>query len=296
MKICCITNAHAGTAKVGPSELKALFAEIGMRVDFPVSKKRASIAELTTEAIKEGYDVVVAAGGDGTVNAVAGALMGTSVRLGILPLGTLNHFAKDIKIPLNIEAAMRTIATGQIKMVDVGEVNGKIFVNNSSLGLYPSIVRLREAIRKSGHHKWSAFFRAAWETFVRFPRLKLELKSPAAPDTPIVTPIIFVGNNVYEMTLANLGGRNALDQGNLWVVVPLAKTRWQLVSALFALVRGRVRPSDVFAFEAGNLIVNQTQTAVNVALDGEVLMLQPPLHFAIRPRALRVIVPVESTQ
>jgi len=294
LKILCVINAHAGAAQVGPTEIRAAVAEISINADFALSEMGTSLFQLASKAVKEGYDVVVAAGGDGTVNAVASALAGTSVRMGILPMGTLNHFAKDLKIPLDLEAALRTIAAGHTKIVDVGEVNGNIFVNNSSLGLYPSIVRLREAIEKSGHHKWPAFFRAAWETLSRFERLRIELKPSAAARTQTLTPLVFVGNNSYEMTLTNLGGRNALDHGKLWVVVPRAKTRWQLLLALFTLVRGRVRSSDVFSFETENLVVNHKQPAMNVAMDGEVLLLRPPLHYAIRPKALKVIVPVEA--
>ena len=101
--------------------------------------------------------MVVAAGGDGTVNAVASALAGSDMPLGIFPLGTFNHFARDIGIPLGPEAAAKVIATGHPKRVDVGEVNDRIFVNNSSLGVYPDIVRERESLRQQGHRKWTAF-------------------------------------------------------------------------------------------------------------------------------------------
>jgi diacylglycerol kinase family enzyme len=239
---------------------------------------------------------VVAGGGDGTVNAVASALIGTSTPMGILPMGTLNHFAKDLKVPIDMEAAVKTIVSGRVKLVDVGEVNGRLFVNNSSLGLYPSIVRLREAIQKSGYQKWPAFIRAVWAIFLRFPRLRLELKSATAPISRTVTPLLFIGNNPYETTLTQLGSRSAMDQGKLWVVVPKAETRWQLVAALFTLVRGRSVASDVSAFEAENLVVNNKRSALNIAVDGEVLLLEPPLHYQIRPKALKVIVPSETLQ
>jgi diacylglycerol kinase family enzyme len=228
------------------------------------------------------------------VNAIASALAGTSVHMGIIPMGTLNHFAKDLKIPLSAEEAVRTIVTGRVRAVDVGKVNGEVFVNNSSLGLYPAVVRLREAIQKSGYRKWTAFFQAAWKIFSRFPRLRLEIKSSAAPFTRTITPLLFIGNNNYETTLTQLGSRQALDNGKLWVALPLAKNRWQLVLALLALVRGRAGTSDVSAFEAENLIVNNRRTALNVAVDGEVLLVQTPLHYRIWPKALKVIVPADT--
>jgi len=293
LNICCIINRHAGTATELP-DLKALFAQFGTSVDIPALEGRKSIAECAAEASKNGFDIVVAAGGDGTVNAVASVLAGTSVPMGVIPSGTLNHFAKDMKIPLSVEEAVKTIVAGRVKSVDVGEVNGKVFINNSSLGLYPAVVKLREAIQKSGFHKWPSFLRAAWIIFSRFPRLRLEIASPTAPSAQAVTPLLFIGNNIYETTLALLGSRNVLDRGKLWVAIPLAKTRLQLVLALLALVRDRAGASDVSAFEVENLVVNSKRTAVNVAIDGEVLSLQPPLHYRIRPKALHVIVPAGS--
>jgi diacylglycerol kinase family enzyme len=263
--------------------------------EIPDLEEGKSIAELAAEASKDRYDVVVAGGGDGTVNAVASALAGTPVRMGVIPMGTLNHFAKDLKIPLSAEEAVRTIVAGHVTAVDIGEVNGQIFVNNSSLGLYPAVVRLRETIQKSGYRKWTAFFQAAWKLFFsRFPRLRLEIKSSAAPFTRTTTPLLFIGNNNYETALTQLGTRKVLNNGKLWVAVPLAKNRWQLVLALLALVRGRAEASDVSAFEAESLIVNNKCTALNVAIDGEVLLLQTPLHYRIWPKALKVIVPADK--
>src|SRR5581483_6186931 len=120
--------------------------------------------------------VIVAAGGDGTLNAVASALVGTDIALGVLPMGTLNHFAKDLKIPLDVAHAARAIAEGHTKTVDVGVVNGRIFVNNSSLGLYPHIVRARELKQhRPGWGKWTALVWATWLVLRRSPFLRLRL-------------------------------------------------------------------------------------------------------------------------
>src|SRR5476649_731552 len=114
-------------------------------------------------ALARGVDAVVAGGGDGTINAVASVLAGSSVALGVLPLGTLNHFAKDLNIPLDLDQAIATIARGTTAQVDVGDVNGRIFVNNSSLGLYPHIVRARDQQqRRLGRGKWTRLAGHSW--------------------------------------------------------------------------------------------------------------------------------------
>ena len=100
--------------------------------------------------------IVVAAGGDGTISSVAAAVIDSPAALGVLPLGTLNHFAKDLHIPLDLAGAIAVVAAGHVGHVDVGQVNERVFVNNSSIGIYPSIVEEREALRRRGHRKWPA--------------------------------------------------------------------------------------------------------------------------------------------
>src|SRR4029077_18325609 len=106
-----------------------------------MASKTADITTLAKGLLQSGRRTLVAAGGDGTVNAVAAAIVGSEAVLGILPLGTLNHFAKDLKLPLDLEGAVRTLKTGSVQKVDVAQVNGRVFVNNSGLGLYPSMVK-----------------------------------------------------------------------------------------------------------------------------------------------------------
>ena len=143
--------------------------------------------------------VIVAGGGDGTVSTVAAALVDTDICLGVLPLGTLNHFAKDLGLPLDLEAAVRCIATGVTSRVDVGEVNGRVFVNNSSLGLYPDIVRDREQQQKRfGRGKWHALLRASIAALRRYPFLQVSL-AVEGRERAYRTPFVFIGNNAYRM-------------------------------------------------------------------------------------------------
>ena len=140
-----------------------------------VTKRGDDISSLTARALSEHRYPVVAGGGDGTVNAVAGKLAGTDTALGVLPMGTLNHFAKDVGIPLNLHAAVRTLFTGQITKVDVGEVNDRVFVNNSGVGFYPHFVRQREEQEKHGHLKRVAFILALRALVRRYFRLRMKL-------------------------------------------------------------------------------------------------------------------------
>lgn len=118
---------------------------MGLDADITLAQSGAEMIATAEQALRDGAPIVVAGGGDGTINAVASVVVGSGTPFGVLPLGTLNHFAKDLNIPLELDAAIANVAQGVPHQVDVGEVNGRIFLNNSSLGLYPDIVRDRES-------------------------------------------------------------------------------------------------------------------------------------------------------
>ena len=173
-----IVNASAGAGRTieWAAELTRKFRANGMDVDVTLAKTGIQTIETAQRAQAQGATIIVAGGGDGTINAVASVVAGTRIALGVLPLGTLNHFAKDLHIPLNLDEAIRTIANGRPLHVDVGEINDKIFLNNSSLGLYPDIVRERENLqRRLGRGKWSAFFWATLAALRRYPFVNARL-------------------------------------------------------------------------------------------------------------------------
>jgi diacylglycerol kinase family enzyme len=139
---------NAGARKAEDSavqrQLVQLFTARGLRADIQLARSGAGIVELARRATKADSSVVVAAGGDGTINAVASELVGSNKILGVLPMGTLNHLAKDLGMPLDLESAVDIIAQQTLSRIDIGEVNGRYFLNNSGLGLYPGIVHERE--------------------------------------------------------------------------------------------------------------------------------------------------------
>ncbi len=177
-----ILNGAAGPDEKGEDvdeNIRQLFAAAGKEAEIQHPDETHDLVALAKAAAESDSDVVVAGGGDGTISAVAGALVGTGKTLGVLPLGTLNHFAKDLGLPLELPEAIETIAHGAVREVDTGEVNGRIFLNNSSLGLYPQVVaRREEQEEKLGRGKWPAFFAAAVQTLRRYP--SLSLRSDAA--------------------------------------------------------------------------------------------------------------------
>ena len=243
-------------------------------------------------AVAEGAKLVVAGGGDGTISAVAGALAGSDTRLGILPLGTLNHFARDLGIPFDPDAAARLIAQGRDRRVDVAEVNGRVFINNSAVGLYPLMVRDREAQRsKLGRSKRWAMAVAAVRTLLRFSSQRLVLtvnKERARVDTPL----LFVGNNAYRLEMPGAGTRERLDGGELCVVLLRRKSRFGFCSAVARALVGRDRTIDLEHMDGvRQLKVDSPHASLAISVDGETERFEPPLVYRIRPGALRVIAP-----
>lgn len=287
MRIVVVQNEGAGSVRP-PEEVRAALAAAGVEADVRVVPG-PSLAEAARAAAAAGADAVVASGGDGTVSAVAGALAGTATPLGILPQGTLNHFARDLGIPLDLAEAARVIAAGQVRRVDVGEVNGRRFVNNSSVGLYPRVVRRRRRLRAL-LGKWLALVLGALEVLWRFPRLPLRLRA-AGVDAPVVTPFLFVANNRYEPDLTAGGRREALDRGALHVYVARTGRRTAFLRVAVRWLAGRGRDEDVAELSAREVSVESRRRALDVAADGEVVRLRPPLRYVIRPGALAVLAP-----
>ncbi|HEY8459819.1 MAG TPA: diacylglycerol kinase family protein, partial [Blastocatellia bacterium] len=237
---------------------------------------------------------IAAGGGDGTISTVANQLVGTDVALGILPFGTLNHFAKDLRIPLDPREAVEVVCRGAIRRVDVGEVNGLYFINNSSLGVYPDAVRVRERWRP-WLGKWPALAIGALTVLRRFPVLKLGLDINGNRLRRRV-PLLFVGNNAYSVEWPDLGGRERLDEGHLSLWLVREASRLALLRSAFRLLLGRLHLApEIEASRVENLVVNSRRRRLRrlrVAIDGEVIRLRPPLRYQVRPQSLNVCVPI----
>ncbi len=276
-------------------ELNELFAAQNIGAEIVCASGGSEIIELAKNATKSTAEIVCAGGGDGTISAVASELFKTDKTLGILPLGTLNHFSKDLNIPQELGEAVRIIAENNVKTIDVGEVNGQIFINNSSIGLYPNIVKNREHQQKKlGRGKWSAAFWAALKILRRHPFLQIKLKNEGGEKT-VKTPFVFVGNGEYEMDFFNIGRRERIDDGKLSVYFLHKSGRKGLFMLVLRLIFGRLRQAKDFeAITVEEITIETRKKQMLVAFDGEVEMMQTPLCYCIHPSALRVIVPREE--
>jgi diacylglycerol kinase family enzyme len=293
--IAVLLNADAGTASGRPriaTELAELFRALGREAEIVVLPHGQDPLEAARSASARST-IVAAAGGDGTVCGVAAGLVDGPAALGILPLGTLNHFAKDLRIPLDLAGAVAVVAAGHTARIDAGLANGRVFVNNSSIGIYPSIVDAREGLRSQGYRKWSAMAIATFRVLRRYRGVKVTIEIDGGRHT-WRTPFVFVGNNEYTIDGSRLGSRERVDEGTLFVyLTPRLRTR-DLPLLLAKALAGRARQSGGFEIvRTRELWIDKARSGrmQRVALDGEIRMMKTPLHYQTRAAALTVVVP-----
>jgi len=292
--ITVLLNRHGGALAADPklaARVEDALTAAGLDIDLELLS--GGECAVRAKAIAErGAKLVVVGGGDGTISAAASALAGTKTALGILPLGTLNHFARDLGIPTDLQEAAKLIASRKERRVDVAEMNGRIFINNSAIGLYPLMVRDREFQQEQlGRNKKLAMIVASLRTLVRFrhQRLTLTVNDEKAR---VDTPLLFVGNNDYRVDLGAPGQRDSVEDGRLSVFVMRKKTRAGFIAASVRALLNRARPDDMVQLEdVQRLRVASSRGALAVSLDGEVVREAPPLDYKIRRKALRVIAP-----
>ncbi len=300
VRIVCVLNrgSGSGTADTAERRVRERCAAAGCAVHFIHLDAGSDLAGELSRALETPAQAVVAAGGDGTVNGVASAILDRGIPLGVLPLGTLNHFASDLALPDDLDAAIDVILGGQTTMVDVGEVNGHIFLNNSSLGLYARIVQLRERYQARGVTKWLV---AVWATLgVTRGSSAFRVRITAeGRDVVRRTPLVFIGNNAYRMAGIDAGSRASLTDGALAVYVVKTDGRPGLMRLVWRILAGTAVGSDELALlrvqRATIDVPHRAQASTTaIAIDGEVTRVTLPLEYVMRPRALSVCVSARS--
>lgn len=286
-RVTILLNPQAGDAAITAEAIATALAAAGAEP----TVQQADGAQLhagARDALKNGSRIIVAAGGDGTVSTVAAALAGSDVALGVLPLGTLNHFAKDLGIPTDLEQAAATIAAAHTTRVDVAEVNGRCFVNNSGVGAYPHLVVERRRQRRT---RWLSEAIAAARVLREYRQLLVEVMG-AGVDRVARTPFVFVGNNEYHLAGGQFGARPQLDRGVLHVCMAPGIGRMRFAAIVASALVGRLATGGQFeSMCLPSCAIRSVAPRLLVSLDGEVALLDTPLNYRVRPRALRVIVP-----
>ena len=293
-RVTVLINRGGGAVAADPKiadKVGEAFKRAGLDVE--IQLVAGGDCAVRARAIAErGDELLVVGGGDGTISAAASALVGTETLLGILPLGTLNHFARDLGLPAELGEAAQLIARRPERRVDVAEMNDRIFINNSAIGLYPLMVIDRDEQRKRlGRSKRLAMVVASLRTLARFNHQRLSLTVNDEKER-VDTPLLFVGNNDYRIDIGAPGQRESIDDGELSVFVMRKKTRRGLIAASVRALFHRARDDDMERIDGvQRLRVGSHRSTIPVSLDGEVVRAAPPLDYRIRKQALRVIAP-----
>ena len=293
MKLPVLINPGGGSAgQDAIARVTAALAKAGIEADIE-QVAGPDLDERASHLASRGARTIVACGGDGTLSAVGGALAGTQTALGILPLGTLNHLARDLGISFDLDEAAALLATGHRQRIDVAELNGRAFLNNSAIGLYPLMVADREGQQERlGRSKKFAMLVAGVRTLFRFHHYRLSLTVNDSETATLDTPLLFVGNNLYRTTMPRAGQRDRLDDGRLSVVITRKSGRAAMIHGMLLSLIGRASPKQLIELDnVTRLRVSSRRRQLTVSADGETLHLPTPLDYRIRAKALWVIAP-----
>lgn len=284
-------NPRAGTFSTSDeSSLRTLAEENGLRV-LDV-RPELDIRKVVREALAAGMRAFVVAGGDGSVHHVAQALVNTEGVLGVVPVGSVNHLARDLGVPIgDWQAALEIALKGEIRQIDVGRVNGQYFINSVMLGLYPSISEFRERFR-SVNSRWGAYFKAARLALRHFPHVTLVLEHDGRMET-LRTQMFVVAVNAYDLsTVGMVAPKTTLHDGRLSIYSLSFMNRTQFIRAAAKYFRGKIVDVPGFrAIRTAQLRVDTGRGHLRVSLDGELIDMQTPLQIAAVPSSLLVRAP-----
>jgi len=283
--------------EVGPA-VEAACAAAGRRCELLPVEQPGQLAAKAQEAVRRARAVggiVVAAGGDGTINGVAQAVLGSGCRFGVLPRGTFNYFARTHGIPTDLDGALHVLLTEDAVAVQVGQVNDRVFLVNASLGMYSQLLQEREAWKQQFGRSRLVALGAAVKTLLSGHRsLRLTVELPGLT-RQVRTPTLFVGNNALQMEQVGLPVADAIDHGCLAGVMLKPVSRWAMLVLLARGAFGRLGDADQLLNVSFRCLTVKARTfgarRLQVATDGEVLKMRLPLRFQVAPQPLLLIRP-----
>lgn len=295
--ICIVVNVKSGRgSRHDPvAAITTALKNAGLEADIRVTRKGNQISGVAEKARDDGFDIVVAAGGDGTISAVAACLLGSGQVMGVIPMGTFNYFARSLGISQDVEAAVELLATGTARTIPAATFNGNLFLNNASLGAYPAILRNRETIYARWGRSRAAAYWSVLTTLAGLRRpLDLTVRANGA-ERQFRTPLVFAINNAYQLEQIGLEGASHIAEGKMALFVSARQGRWQMLKGALALALGTARKHDDYELIAADRIeIDSPRKSLGVARDGERARVHLPLRLEVHQDALRVIAPAAA--
>ncbi|QQR39797.1 diacylglycerol/lipid kinase family protein [Devosia rhizoryzae] len=295
MRFRAVLNRHGGTLRTMnldafAAQAKAIFTDAGQTLECHIVEGSNVLAELTAAADDPSVDVIIAAGGDGTISSAAAVAFRSGKPIGVLPAGTMNLFARAIGMPLDLVEALRTISAGEVRHIDIATANGQPFVHQFSVGIHARLVRIRDGmIYRSRAGKILASLRAIAAAVVNPPRFEVELNGPIGRISQTASGII-VSNN--PLNNAPLPVAATLNSGLLGVYVAESVTTNELLNLGLDVVTGRWRNNArISEYEVPRLTLRfpQRKRGVQAVVDGELIALEKEVRFELHPEALPVV-------
>lgn len=284
MKGAVYFNPSSGSQRVAREELREAVA--AHQLDFVEIVAGFDVESDVDQRVRKGQKLFIAAGGDGTINHVAQRIVQSRATLAVIPIGTLNHFARDLSLPLDWRPALEIALRGPVRHIDVARVNDRYFLNNISLGLYPEMVEHREKLR--GGSNVRAYLYAALNALRKFPHVSLVLETPHHSEV-IRTHIFLVSVNPYDLSRIGLiAPRMSLQGGRLSVYWLPHLPKPEFIKALARYVGGRMDAGQFRFLYTPELKVQSSHSSLRVGMDGELFRMRPPLKISIAPQSLAV--------
>lgn len=292
--ITVVMNAGSGSVDKDVARTEIEAALRGCDCELLLARRPRDVAPLAEAAARRG-GILAAAGGDGTINAVAGVARFAGLPLGVIALGTFNYFARELGMPLDPGAAARTIAAGVVRRVPVGEIDGRLFLNNASIGLYPRLVERRERDkRRFGRSRLVAVVSgvAALLREHRPYRLRMVIDGR---ETELSTPGVFFGRNALQLAQLGLDEALCVARGELAVLALREVGRAELIELVLRGATAQLETAPYLRQHCATTVevdfAGRGPRRIRVAIDGEVVDCRLPLRVRVVPDALAVIVP-----
>lgn len=295
--VALLANAASGRDDTAAQveEIRAqLEPHVGSFRHYPL-RKGSEIASVARQAVKDGAGLIATLGGDGTQSAVAGALAGSDTVMAVLPGGTFNYFSRGLGLGNDLSDALEALVAGHVAWIDLGEVNGRIFLNNASFGVYPDILERRESI----YHRWGrSRLMAYWSVLASLLDLRhpMQLRVSASGETrDITTPLAFAARSPYQLDSLGLQGADAVRDGHFALFIAQGHRRRDMMTAALRLAFGHAREGvDFELIIADDIVISGGRARRLVAFDGEKTHMAGPWHLKVRKDHLRVIVPAPA--
>jgi YegS/Rv2252/BmrU family lipid kinase len=288
-------NRNSGD-KLPPGEIDALREEAARaEIEIVELAPEVDCVQEIRERVSRGVKLFIAAGGDGTVHHVVQAVVHSDAVLAVLPLGTYNHFARDLGIPLDWREALQVALTGEARQIDAARINERFFINNVSIGLYPELVSKREE-RGRDYPRWKARLFALYATLRKYPHVTMSVETEHHSEV-LRTHVFMISNNRYDLERVGIEApRATMTEGRLAVYWLPHTSRLRMTRFLARYAAGRVRTIPGFtSFKTVRMRVQTPRTHLKVGVDGEVFTMNTPLVVTALPQSLLVKVPRNET-